>query len=311
MKTILLLAAVVATWTAGAQTTSFESNEGFTSGQSIIGQNGWTTTMAESALSQELAVITNERASVGNQSLKLDANGQYDDTGETLGVLVLSPFFDNQSTQRFSLNFYIQDDEWDGSSDAFVYLLGDSGNQLDDAVVLHFSYTGAVRYVNFELSTPGYVAFNDATFLHDTWNNITIERQANAITYILNGEVIGTSFLNPQVSTIRTIGIAHDNYSTPIFVDNLIVSGDLHTPNFTTATFKLYPNPGNDHLNVVASNGLLIQKVLIYDVNGRLIHTADGHTILNGLDLSDLSSGIYTIEVHTPAGSAFQKWIKS
>tara|TARA_B100001996_G_scaffold373201_1_gene350427 strand:- start:1639 stop:4083 length:2445 start_codon:yes stop_codon:yes gene_type:complete len=68
-------------------------------------------------------------------------------------------------------------------------------------------------------------------------------------------------------------------------------------------TFSFYPNPADNLINI-ESNNININKIKIYDMNGRFI--CNRRVINNSLNVGNLSSGIYFIEIN----GVFKKLIK-
>ena len=79
---------------------------------------------------------------------------------------------------------------------------------------------------------------------------------------------------------------------TTMFTNNLVTLG---TQNQEKSKLSLYPNPISDviHLNLTGNTN--IQKIDVFDKNGRKIKSFDSNE--NILDISDLSSGIYILKV--------------
>lgn len=74
-----------------------------------------------------------------------------------------------------------------------------------------------------------------------------------------------------------------------------------------TATFNIYPNPVNDKL-VIATN-VEVESVVIYDVYGRQQTTVNGQQSLT-IDLSNLNSGIYFVNIVTNEGNIVKRIVK-
>lgn len=81
-----------------------------------------------------------------------------------------------------------------------------------------------------------------------------------------------------------------------------------NTTNVTAAQLSVYPNPATDVLNISLSNGTSIETVNIYNVSGKLVNTAK--VIANQINISDLSNGVYFIEVLTENGKLTTKFVK-
>jgi hypothetical protein len=89
---------------------------------------------------------------------------------------------------------------------------------------------------------------------------------------------------------------------TLLGLDKSIVSNDL---------FVVYPNPVNDVVGISLLNNNLeieINKVTVSDVNGRIVKEFNSN--LNQLNVSDLNSGVYFLNIETENGKATKKIVK-
>lgn len=81
---------------------------------------------------------------------------------------------------------------------------------------------------------------------------------------------------------------------------------------FFANNFSIYPNPANNVLNLSVKNGLVVNEITMIDINGRTVKT-----ISNSLDseieinVSDLTSGVYMLNVKTDEGVATSKFVKN
>jgi hypothetical protein len=71
--------------------------------------------------------------------------------------------------------------------------------------------------------------------------------------------------------------------------------------------FKLYPNPANQYLNILLST--IDNVILIYNLQGELVKNSFVSTTYCKLNITDLSSGMYVVEVKNNNGRNFQKFI--
>jgi hypothetical protein len=71
--------------------------------------------------------------------------------------------------------------------------------------------------------------------------------------------------------------------------------------------FKLYPNPANQYLNILLST--IDNVILIYNLQGELVKNSFVSTNYCKLNITDLSSGMYVVEVKNNKGRNFQKFI--
>jgi hypothetical protein len=92
--------------------------------------------------------------------------------------------------------------------------------------------------------------------------------------------------------------------------DVQITGGTLSSSNFEKADFKLFPNPVNSILNI--GSEFNIEKAQILDTNGRVIkeYTSVGKSITE-INVSELNSGIYFINIHTEKGKSVKKFVKN
>jgi hypothetical protein len=98
--------------------------------------------------------------------------------------------------------------------------------------------------------------------------------------------------------------IAIDTFS----VDRPVASAQT----FFAHNFSIYPNPANDILNLSVKSGLTINVVTLVDVNGRTVkainNAFDSEMEIN---VSNLTSGVYMLNVKTDEGFASSKFVKN
>ncbi len=75
--------------------------------------------------------------------------------------------------------------------------------------------------------------------------------------------------------------------------------------NFLQDDFSIFPNPATDILNISINNNLILEKVTIYNNLGKVVKVANDKII----NIDNLSSGIYLVEVTTNKGKAVKKLI--
>lgn len=82
----------------------------------------------------------------------------------------------------------------------------------------------------------------------------------------------------------------------------------LSTPNFNEIEFSFYPNPVKDLLNIESPQSEL-QKIQIFDMNGKQVLQLD-MVGQETIDVSQLKSGVYLLQVETREGKATRKLVK-
>lgn len=80
--------------------------------------------------------------------------------------------------------------------------------------------------------------------------------------------------------------------------------GYMSTTDIKKFTFKIYPNPVKNILNIETTNEF--QKAEIYTINGQLLKSS----LIKEIDVSDLSRGNYVIKIKTDKGLQTEKIIK-
>ena len=75
-------------------------------------------------------------------------------------------------------------------------------------------------------------------------------------------------------------------------------------------SFKIYPNPGLDVLNIQLPTGTDKAEVGVYDYTGRLVSTKTISSNDSTLDVQKISKGIYIIRVATNTKIGVQRFIK-
>ncbi len=131
---------------------------------------------------------------------------------------------------------------------------------------------------------------------------------------ILNPLTIGDCFFTPSSSQWRTEGIDLSSFSSvqnalfkfdyisgmggAINIDNVRLGRyNLSSNTVKSNSIKMFPNPANNELTIDLTSSEK-SSVNIYNSNGKLVYaaTSNGNELLS-LDISDLNSGVYTVEV--------------
>ncbi|WP_339887519.1 choice-of-anchor L domain-containing protein [uncultured Flavobacterium sp.] len=84
----------------------------------------------------------------------------------------------------------------------------------------------------------------------------------------------------------------------------------LNVENKTLSNFVIYPNPTNDILNIQNRENSIITKVNVIDLLGKTIFTSKYEISNVTVDLSNLNSGIYFVEIYSNDLKTVQKVIK-
>lgn len=94
--------------------------------------------------------------------------------------------------------------------------------------------------------------------------------------------------------------------------DFKVTTTGLSNTQFSATAFSAYPNPANNVVTISNSANALVSNVAITDVNGRTVKTFKVDNVSQiELNVADLNSGIYFMNITTDAGSVVKKFIKS
>jgi len=115
---------------------------------------------------------------------------------------------------------------------------------------------------------------------------------------------LGDSFSN-------TASIYFD-FNHPIVTDPAVTTfAELGTKDFDFNNyFTLYPNPANGVLNINSKQNTELQSISIYNVLGQMVVSVPNAKGVNGVDVSNLSTGNYFIKIVSDKGTSNAKFIK-
>lgn len=132
-------------------------------------------------------------------------------------------------------------------------------------------------------------------------NGITMPsyiQRGDSIWYLVSGEVIIDSL---------------SEYTKSVVINGMSASGhriefsfgitDVSIDDVTSSDYSIYPNPVSSVLHIEGDD---VQRVMLYDLSGRLISESHG----SEMDMSRLAAGLYLVKVQTSAGVKVEKIIK-
>ncbi len=76
---------------------------------------------------------------------------------------------------------------------------------------------------------------------------------------------------------------------------------------------SMYPNPAQNYVTIKNSNNIKLNVLIIYDVYGRLINTIELRDMQQEktIDVSNLPSGIYMLQIQGEGARTTKRWIKN
>ena len=97
-----------------------------------------------------------------------------------------------------------------------------------------------------------------------------------------------------------------------LILDNFTVTQALATTDFLSGKFSVSPNPANDVITISNANDILVNGITLTDLNGRMVKSAKYDNLSNvQINVSDLSSGVYMMNITSKEGTATKKIIKN
>lgn len=285
-----------------AQTTiSFETSEGFTLGD-INGQNNWYvigTSIGGFIINQNISSVL---ASDGSQSLRIARDPNFGGQPE----IVMGAYY-NFNAALNSTHYSVSADIYINAVNQTDFIMA-IGGTTDFIAQFLFHYDGTIQCTTLNSNNQFEYQQTPKNWTGGTWYNMKIEVDDFDIKYYVNNnlEYTGTTSNSEYFKHIRFV---HDNYGEHAYIDNIIVT-DLTTTNvkdFFKENFSMYPNPVTDVLNITSVNGLKVNEIRVTDVTGKVIKVQKDAFSVN---VSDLSAGMYLIDIITDERKATSKFIK-
>ena len=100
--------------------------------------------------------------------------------------------------------------------------------------------------------------------------------------------------------------------SNIIGVDALSIDRALSTDDFFSNNFSMYPNPSTGLVNLASKNNVAINTIQITDLNGRVVRNIKANSVSETqINISDLTTGMYFLNIQTDLGSGTTKIVKN
>jgi len=105
--------------------------------------------------------------------------------------------------------------------------------------------------------------------------------------------------------------VGNDNGGLMAFNTDFKTGDSLSTQNpMNTFKVEITPNPANNLLKVVYTGGVTSETYSIISIDGRLIKRGSSDQLLQGLDIQDLTAGMYLLSLETNKGNLVEKFVK-
>ena len=149
---------------------------------------------------------------------------------------------------------------------------------------------------------PDYFATGEATAVDNCTDPVVITTQNPAA-----GDLIGDGVYTVEITATDEYG----NTSTCDF--ELTVESILGVDeNALNNAISMYPNPAQSQVIIANSSNIALEKVMMYDVTGKLVNTVDlrGMQGEQVIDIDNLQSGMYMVQIQGEKASITKRLIK-
>jgi len=109
-----------------------------------------------------------------------------------------------------------------------------------------------------------------------------------------------------DIYTEPTTGVQYLSLEIPIFAGMYFRNVPLSIPDYNLDNFTIFPNPVSNQL-FISSENIIIEKMIVYSLTGKKVLEASKG--VNSIDVSNLSKGMYFIEIYSDAGKTVKKFI--
>jgi len=303
MKKLLLTAALLgALFSANAQTTIFEDNFDSYTDFAITGVGNWTLTDGDLSTTYGFTGLTFANSGVAKSFMVF--NSKQTKSQQTGQVTPITPTADSDWTARSGDKMMVA-----FASDKAVnndwmitpqITLGSTGNVLKFWAKSCDKTFGNERF-KVRISTTGTAPAN-FTFISAS-PYVTNPATAQWVEYTFN---LDPNY-NDKAVYIAINCVSDDQFGFAIDDFKVTTTGTVSAEEFFEEHFNLYPNPTTDVLNITSKNGLEPKEITITDLTGRKVKSLKNTITVN---VSDLASGTYLIDIMTSSGKASTKFVK-
>lgn len=185
---------------------------------------------------------------------------------------------------------------------------GNGGAGVFNSGNLYFNQAGAAPGVFLD-ETSG----ETGTYPEDAWFHVQIYFDVDNLEYTItvDGTLVNIVPVPFQAdATLGALDLFSIDANNNMFVDNvLFVEGIIDDiDDYAVNNVKVFPNPVEDILQIRSVES--VEEVSVYDVLGNLVFTDTLSGISQEIDMSNLPSGIYLVEITIGVSSRTLKIVK-
>lgn len=113
-------------------------------------------------------------------------------------------------------------------------------------------------------------------------------------------------------ATPTNVATIDPEFADVAYIINVTGSSTASVNDFLASKLSVFPNPANDMVTISNGENILINGVEIVDVNGRTVKLSKYEGVTEAkINISDLSSGLYLMNVSSDKGSVIKKIVKN
>ncbi len=190
---------------------------------------------------------------------------------------------------------------------------GDTEYSVDGGGYTSFATTQTITVTagsSLDLRVPNGAYVGSAVWTSP--NGTTYNSDTVSLTGIVDGDVAVEG--NWSVDFTFTNDCPNSGFAPQNMTFNLDVTETLSNSEFNTNSFKVYPNPTDNVVNVTTSSSIESAKFTLVDLLGRQINHKTTVTKLNQntmqIDLSNLQSGVYVLSIVDNGNTSVFKIVK-
>lgn len=179
----------------------------------------------------------------------------------------------------------------------------------NDLTVLVATGLGATDVIS--LQAGGYTNFGATESLE--WAN----GDSDAAGTICSGTLTLATPINFTTGTTLKVYVGNGYYgdaNTGAWTGTLTLNGvtnSLGVNENLTSRFSVFPNPASNLVKISSDSNTLVDGVKITDLNGRTVKTVSLNKVANAeINISDLASGVYLMNISSENGTATKKIVK-
>ncbi len=153
---------------------------------------------------------------------------------------------------------------------------------------------------------------NTFNFPHDAWFpvEVVVDLTNSTYTFTINETELNTSdFNNPTITEFGGLDLFAIDAQNTYYVDDFTLEALVSSvDDLNSFDFSIYPNPVQDVLTI--NSPLIDNNIQVFDLLGKRVFETYSNANISTIDLSDLNSGIYFVNITSGDYSSTVKFMK-